>query len=138
MDLKEFIIETISGIVDATDQLQTSYEPTGTIINPPVSNSERDLYEEGSSKHRYRRVEVVEFDVAVSAASETGAGGKVGIKILSIEAGADGNHSRKNEEASRVRFSIPIALKPSSAEAANKEASKKRRRSANEMANNYK
>ena len=119
MDLKDFISETITGIVEATSQLQEAYENAGVLINPPVSVQERDLYEEGSTAHTYRRVEVVEFDVAVSASRETGGGGKAGLKILSVEAGVDGKHASKSENVSRVRFAIPIALKPSNAETLN-------------------
>ncbi|MDW3225104.1 MAG: trypco2 family protein [Paracoccaceae bacterium] len=122
MDLKEFIKETISGIVDATAELQSEYDEMGILINPPVSNSERDLFEEGSIDHTYRRVESVEFDVAVTATNETSGGGKAGLKILSMEAGARGDHLRSNEEISRVKFSIPIALAPSSAEGRSREA----------------
>jgi hypothetical protein len=61
----------------------------------------------------------VEFDVAVSATSESAGGGKAALKILSVEAGVDGTHKRGNEEVSRVKFSIAITLSPSNAEAKN-------------------
>ena len=127
MDIKDFIIETISAIADATTELQSDYEEQGVIINPPVSVKERDLYEDGGIGSHYRRVETVEFDIAVTAASETSGGGKAGLKILAIEAGADGQHSRRKEDVSRVKFSVPISLSPSSAEGANKDALEKQR-----------
>ena len=119
MDLRDFIKETISAIVTATVELQSELESTGVIINPPVSVTERELYEEGSTSHTSRRFEIVEFDVAISAAAETSGGGKAVLKILSIEAGADGKHQRTSEKVSRVKFSIPMALAPSKAEATN-------------------
>lgn len=127
MDLKEFIKETISGIVDATLELQGDYEASDAIINPPVSVKDRDLFEENGPAHTYRRVQVVEFDVAVSATSETAGGGKAGLKILSVDAGVEGRHNRASEEASRVKFSIPITLSPSGAEARNREVLEERR-----------
>jgi hypothetical protein len=120
MNLKEFIEETISAIVEATTSLQTKFEAQGTIINPPVSVTERDLYEVGSSSHRYRRVETVEFDVAVTAASETGSGGRAGLKIFSAEAGVEGKRTNASEEVSRVKFAIPLVLSPAASEAANR------------------
>ncbi len=120
MDLRDFIKETISAIVDATSDLQVKYEPENVIINPPVMLKSRDLFDEGGAYQTFRRVEIVEFDVAVSAASETAGGGKAAVKIMSAEVGADGRHNRKNEEASRVRFSIPVTLRPSSAEGKNR------------------
>lgn len=120
MNLKEFIEETISAIVEATTSLQSRFEAQGTIINLPVSVTERDLYEVGSSSHRYRRVETIEFDVAVTAASETGAGGKAGLRIFSAEAGIEGKRTTANEEISRVKFTIPVVLSPTAAEGANR------------------
>lgn len=121
MDIKDFIKETVSAIVDATSELQEEYEQKNVIINPPVSVQERDLYEEDGAGHTYRRVEIVDFDIAVTASSETGGGGKAGLRILSVEAGVDGKHVRSSEHASRVKFSIPITLSPSGAETRNKE-----------------
>ena len=137
MNLKEFITETISAIVEATSDLQGEYERRGMIINPPVSVRERDLYEEGSAAHTYRRVEVVEFDVAVTASRETGGGGKAGLKILSVEAGVDGKHAAKSENVSRVRFSIPIAMQPSGAERSNRAERNAKAASSPDLDSNY-
>mgnify|MGYP006287613905 CR=1 FL=1 len=122
MDIKDFVKEAIGAIAEATVELQAQYDDTGTVINPPVSVKERDLYREGEIEGTYRRVQLVDFDIAVTASGETGSGGKAGLKILSIEAGMDGTQSRRNEQASRVKFSIPLSLAPSHAEAANKKA----------------
>jgi hypothetical protein len=119
VDLKEFIQETISGIVDAALELQKKYEDSDILINPPTAFDERNAFRENSASYTYRRVETVEFDVAVSATSESAGGGKAALKILSVEAGVDGTHKRGNEEVSRVKFSIAITLSPSNAEAKN-------------------
>lgn len=125
MDLKDFIKETVIGLVEATKELQEQFEKDGVIINPPVSLKERDLYEHSDIRHRYRRVEVIEFDVAVTASSESTGGGRAGLKVLAFEAGADGRHMRQNEQVSRVKFSVPLVLSPASIEGENKEAAKK-------------
>ena len=132
MDIKDFIKEAIGAIAEATIELQTEYEETGTIINPPVSVKERDLYEEGGVGSTYRRVEVIEFDIAVTASGETAGGGKAGLRILSVEAGVDGKHSQQSEEASRVKFSVPVSLSPSGAEATNREATEAHRKRVSE------
>ena len=125
MDLKDFIKETIVGIVEASRELQERFEKEGVIINPPVSLKERDLYEHGDTRHKYRRVETVEFDVAVTASTESSGGGKAGLKVLSFDAAAEGRHSRQSEQVSRVRFSLPLVLSPASIEGVNKEAAKR-------------
>ncbi|WP_417602023.1 hypothetical protein [Pararhodobacter oceanensis] len=121
MNLQEFITQTIEGIVDATSQLQKKYETEGIIINPPISDTDRDSFREGSDLHTFRRIEIIEFDVAVTAASESVGGGKAGLRIFSAEAGLEGKHERRSEEISRVRFSIPIVLAPSNAERKNRD-----------------
>jgi len=120
MDLKEFIKETIGSIVEASRELQIKYKNEGVVVNPPVSVTERDLFDEGSTRHTYRRVENINFDVAITANTETTGGGKASLKIFSIEAGAQGELSKSNENVSRVNFSIPITLSASSEETTNK------------------
>ena len=134
MDLKDFIKETVSGIVNATSELQSEFESHGVVINPPVSTTDRDLYEHEEKGHRYRRVEVIEFDVAVTAASGSAGEAKAGLRIFSAEAGIDGKHSRNNEEVSRVRFAIPIVFSPARVEIANKAAAEVSSRKANDAA----
>lgn len=120
MDLKEFIKQTISGIVDATSELQASYERQGVIINPPVNSQGNNLYREDSMAYTLRRIETIEFDVAITVESETSGGGKAGLRIFAAEAGAEAKHARRGEEVSRVRFSIPLVFAPSFAEKANR------------------
>ena len=42
MDLKDFIIETISSIVEASKELSEKYGASGTVINPPASSHNHD------------------------------------------------------------------------------------------------
>jgi hypothetical protein len=132
LDLQEFIHETISASVRATSNLQVDLEHLGVAVNSPVSSyeSERGFFEDGGAGHTLRRIEIGEFDVAVTAASETAGGGKAGLKFFAAEAGAgaEGRHGRRNEEVSPVRFSVPIALPPSNAERTNRAAREQRNR----------
>ncbi|MAL80662.1 MAG: hypothetical protein CMN55_16415 [Sneathiella sp.] len=135
MDLKEFIIETISAIADATNELQKSYEKEGVIINPPTSKDAENLYLEGGSKSIYRRIENIKFDVALTVGSSREAEGNAGVKVFSLEVGGGGGTSKSQEQVSRVQFSIPLSLKPTTYEAENinnakKQASKDKRRAA--------
>jgi hypothetical protein len=120
MDLKDFIKETISALVNASQELQHEFEGVGVIINPPVSASLPDLYIHGDPSHQHRRVETVEFDVAVTAASETSVEAKAALKVLSFGAEAESEHSRQQEKISRVRFSMPLVLSPAAIETENK------------------
>ncbi|MCF8468015.1 MAG: hypothetical protein K9G33_11475 [Sneathiella sp.] len=119
MDLKEFIIETISAIADATNELQTSYESEGVIVNPPTSHDGASVFEIDSQVYTFRHVKDVNFDVALTVGSSIDAEGKAGLKVFSAEIGGSTGASKAKEQVSRVQFSIPIALKPSASEKEN-------------------
>lgn len=121
MDLKEFITETMNGIIEATNDLQDQWTDHGVIVNPPTDSKKSELYEEGGTGHIFRQIQDVKFDVAVTAATETGGGGKAGLKVFSAEVGVKGEHTRQNEEVSRVEFTIPLTLRASTAEGTNRE-----------------
>jgi len=127
MDLKQFITETIQSIVDATWELQLNYDHQpwgGTVINPPVSASNQLLYQVENAAHSYRRIEIIEFDVAVSASEASDTGGKAGLRVWAAEVGVDGKKNSTSEKVSRVKFTIPIALSQSTVEKQNIERGK--------------
>ncbi|MCF7726363.1 hypothetical protein [Sulfitobacter sp. M22] len=124
MDLKEFITETITGIIEATNELQEKWSDDGVIVNPPIDYKQSGVFDEGSTVNIYRQIQNVNFDVAVTAAAKTGGGGRAGLKVFSAEVGVDGTHTRQNEEISRVQFSIPLTLRASDAEGVNRGALK--------------
>lgn len=113
MELKNFIVGTISAIADATSELQASYESQGVIINPPSAQSGSDVFQPGSTNYTMRRVQKVVFDVAITAGTSTSGAGGGGIKVWSAEIGGRAEHSVNDEKVSRVQFEIPITLKPS-------------------------
>jgi len=126
MDLKQFITETVQSIVDATWELQIRYDHSleGTVINPPVSASNQLLYQVENAAHSYRRIEIIEFDVAVSASEASDSGGKAGLRVWAAEVGVDGKKNSTSEKVSRVKFTIPIALSQSTVEKQNIERGK--------------
>ena len=119
MDLKEFVKETIAAIADATMELQGEYEDKQVLVNPPAPQSGSDVYQEGSPSYTFRRVRDVEFDVALTVGSETSGGGRAGIKVFSAEIGGSAEKAKTKEQVSRVKFAIPLALRPTGQEAIN-------------------
>ena len=109
MDLKEFIKETIAGIIEATNELQDDWKENGVVVNPP----------EPGGYVSQRPTQQIDFDVAVTAANDTEGGGKGALKVFSSELSASGKRAAHHEEVSRVKFSIPVQLRcdvPSAAE----------------------
>ncbi|NCQ66118.1 MAG: hypothetical protein GW748_00020 [Alphaproteobacteria bacterium] len=129
MDLKDFILETISSIADATSDLQEKYSKEGIIINPPADEYGKGKdYKNGDPNYTIRRVQNINFDVAVTAYSEQAGGGKAIIKVMSVlELDSDGKKSISAEQVSRVSFEVPMTLKPSKNEAENMKKAEKNR-----------
>jgi len=110
VELKEFITETISSIMSASEELQVQFSAKPVSINPALTGNERDAFDKSSTAKRFARVTKVEFDVAVVASSDTSGGGKASLKVLGV--GLDGGVDRKTsqEATSRVKFDIFVEL----------------------------
>lgn len=121
MDLKEFVEQTISALVEASMALQDRYEEDEVLINPPAPQSGSGVFHPGSANYTFRHVRDVEFDVALTVGAETSGGGKAALKIFSAEIGGGGDHARSSEQVSRVKFSIPMTLRPTKYEWTNRE-----------------
>ena len=122
MDLKDFVKETVKAITLATHELQDELKDAGAIVNPPTTGSGNDTFQINGTNHTFRRVQNIEFDLALTTSSSTSGDGKAGMKIFVLEASAGASHARTSEEVSRVKFSIPLALPPSDQESANRQA----------------
>ena len=116
MELKDFVVQTISSLVDAVDDLQGKYESKGAIVNPPSAQSGSDVLQMGSENYTFRRVQNVQFDVAVTVSSETSGGGNAGIKVLSVELGGGAETAKSSSQISHVKFEVPIAFGASDVE----------------------
>lgn len=106
MELKEFIKQSVSDMIDAVAELKDKYNTTAIIKNSQI------IYEKNpiapKSSHIDMGIHKIDFDIAITS-SETNSeksGGKIGIKV--IDAGIDKKNNCTTENASRVRFSIPF------------------------------
>lgn len=98
MELKEFIEQTMSDIVESISDLKNKYDHDGRFIVASLRNENENI-----ACHK------VEFDVAVTT-SENGAakaGSKIGISVLG--ANINGEKGYINENVSRIKFSIPYS-----------------------------
>lgn len=120
MELREFVkealTEILSGVRDAQDELNQQQGPRG-VINP-TWNDQEDLAE---------HVQVVKFDVAVTASDQATKGGKAGIKVWAIEAGGKVEEQTQNKTMSRISFTIPILPSTTTVHGAKKPAKRQGR-----------
>ena len=106
MELKDFIKAAITDITDAISELQEELD-NGTIVNPA-------LLPQGDAKNcvlvgdDIRKIENLNFDVAVTISKSDGVGGSAKAGISIFGANIDTSSNAKKENASRLTFSIPI------------------------------
>lgn len=106
IELKEFVEEAISQIVDGITAAQKRVETSGAIVSPRKSNSKNNVEIEG----KLYSVQNIEFEV--SLANMSGEGGKVGFGVTFGAWGFGSNTKIEGQakSATNIRFSIPIVF----------------------------
>jgi hypothetical protein len=118
MDLQNFIRETIvqvsRGIAEANAELADStaiVNPrcvrTATTDNSPIYGW---MVTDPSKDNLRAAVQIIEFDVAVFAASGEESKKGAGLMVGALGVGAQGKSDSSNKSESRIRFKIPIVL----------------------------
>lgn len=113
MDISEFIKETIRQVCDGIAQASRECSLSDVIVNPTISVGEDGNYyipRKPSSVAMQRRVQKIDFDIAVEVIESEELEGNGGISLHIIT--AKGNLSTKttNSTVNRVSFSVPICL----------------------------
>ena len=109
MELKEFVAETINQIIDGIIQAQVHAAEVGARVNPDrklVMKDNASLTLDSLQNY----MQLVEFDVAVTATEESGAKVGLGIFVTAITAGAQTKLDYANSVVNRIRFTIPVEL----------------------------
>jgi len=106
MDLKDFIQSAVSQIVEGMVAAQAAAAAHGATLNPAV-----DLVGKGNPSAAAQtaggaRLSNIAFDVAVTAVESAGAEGGTKLRV----AGAGSGPHAKDDQVTRVQFSLPIAL----------------------------
>ncbi|MCB2026520.1 MAG: hypothetical protein KDG56_17240, partial [Ottowia sp.] len=91
MDLKDFVGQALSDIVEAVLDAQTRLGTNGRYINPELSTQQGPLEKQGKLVSiQGQLVQTVEFDIAVTATSGTGTKGGIGVVVGAIALGSQG------------------------------------------------
>lgn len=104
IELKEFVEEAISQIVEGVKAAQEKVENSGAIVSPRKSASKNNVEIEG----KLYSVQNIEFEV--SLASMSGEGGKVGFGVTFGAWGFGSNTKFEGQakSATNIKFSVPI------------------------------
>ena len=114
MELKEFIKESLSQIIDAVVETQDKYKETNVLICPDdIQGENNNLYIRDENLYqyfnRYTRVQNIEMDIAISVTEKEGNKSGLGIAKI-INAGISSENAQQNESITKIKFSIPIVL----------------------------
>ncbi|MDO3390616.1 hypothetical protein Q3C19_09025 [Bacteroides sp. ET489] len=120
MELKEFIKESLSQIIDAVKETQEKYKDTNVVICPDNIQEVKDgLYildeNEYDNYSSRSKVQNIDMDIAISVTEKEGNKSGLGIAKI-INAGISSENTQQNESISKIKFSIPIVLPTSSSQ----------------------
>ena len=107
MDLKQFIQQTIEGIVDGVTAAQESIRSKGAEINPKsVQFQDNGQW----NRHNSGMPRQVEFDVGLTSTSRSGSSEGIGVFLGSVNLGKKNDGGTEHTAATRIRFTVPLVL----------------------------
>lgn len=107
MELKEFIKETITQIVEGVVEAQRQIATHGAEINPKkVEFKEAGQY----NYHNNGKPHYVEFDVGLTSTQKSGSTEGIGVFLGSISLGKKNDDGAEHSAVSRIKFSLPLVL----------------------------
>lgn len=120
MELKEFIKESLSQIIDAVKETQEKYKDTNVVICPDnIQEVKSGLYildeNEYDNYSSRSKVQTIDMDIAISVTEKEGNKSGLGIAKI-INAGISSENAQRNESISKIKFSIPIVLPTTNAQ----------------------
>lgn len=113
MDITEFIKESIKQISDGVYAASIECSQSGVVVNPTISVGENGEYFipiKPSSVAMQRRVQKIDFDIAVEATETTEKSGQAGVAIHVVSGKGNYTKGQSSSTISRISFSVPICL----------------------------
>lgn len=113
MNISEFVKETIKQVCDGVFAASLECSQSDVIVNPTISIGENGEYfipRNPSSVAMQRRVQKIDFDIAVEVTESEEQGGEGGISIHVFSAKGNLSTQTTNSTINRVCFSVPICL----------------------------
>jgi len=110
MDLKEFVAETITQIVEGVKDAQSRAKQHGARVNPHLTTSADLAVKHGILIASGSAAQLVGFDVAITAKEGTETKGGIGIVVGAFALGSTGQSKEEGSAVSRVKFCVPLVL----------------------------
>ena len=112
MELKEFVKETLTQIVDGVIEAGEELRKKNADVNPIGGHFDQSALQGRQWSFKEGVTEVVSFDVALTDQSSKGTKGGIGVFLGSVGLGSQGQSEASQTSLSRIRFQIPILLPP--------------------------
>ena len=115
MNIQEFIVDSLKGITEGITEAQKQLS-SKAFINPgrldDVDNEAAGRREKllVANATMGRLAQIVEFDIAITVAEASTAGGGAQLKVMGIGLGAEGRKDFSSSSVSRIKFSVPVCL----------------------------
>jgi hypothetical protein len=115
MNLKEFVTESLVEIVSGISDAQARLVGSDAQVSPKVKSLFTQSQTGGTNMalgwdSRGGVIQVVEFDVAVTATEGTETKGGIGVVAGIFALGSQGKSEETNQSISRIRFKVPISF----------------------------
>lgn len=112
MELKQFISQALTAIVEGVVEAQEQTKKHGALVNPgglrrTVKNISSDAIWDDSTNNFARSVS---FDVAVTVEEGSKTNAKIGVAAGLLNLGAGGASENKQLAVSRIQFEVPLLL----------------------------
>jgi hypothetical protein len=108
MDLKTFVAETLTQIVEGVADAQRRCANLGARVNPPGISGTSEA--QGWADEDGAPAQAVRFDVAVTASEGSGTKGGIGVVAGVFTLGSAGHSKTEHAASSRVQFVVPLVL----------------------------
>lgn len=103
MELKEFVKQTLLDIF-------TAVQEAGTELRKDPNQKGAIVPMWGGEEHASNHEQAIKFNVAVTVSESASGQARGGIKVMGLDFGARAKSQDKLQEASRVSFTVPVAL----------------------------
>lgn len=115
MNLKEFVAESLVEIVAGISDAQSRIADTGAQISPEINKLFVKSKTGGTNMalgwdKNGGLIQIVDFDVAVTAIEGTETKGGIGVVAGIFALGAQGKSEESSQSISRIKFKVPISL----------------------------
>ena len=110
IELKDFITESLKQMIIGVEEAQKFAKEHNSKINPKDIFFQHGMDARVSSVEQSQKIQMIDFDVAVTTGENAGKEGGIGIFASPIQIGIKGHSGEEISNVSRLKFSIPLLL----------------------------